>query len=1500
MVSYGNIEMTENNRPNEQNKLPFKESHAFIIGIDAYKKFSKLRTAINDAKKLAEILAGQHGFNVHPPLLDASSSDIKLLLKKIIIEKVKKEDRCLFYFAGHGIAMNSEDKPGGYIIPVDAVQNNTGSFIAMNELYDDINKLPCKHLLLILDCCFSGSFKWSTRFRHIGFLPNRIFKERFDRFVRDQAWQVITSAGSDQKAQDYDLGNPDIFEEIVLGKRDNKRMLHSPFAAALFKGLAGAADLIPEGEGDGVITASELYLYLREQVEPSTIKISEKIRQTPGIFPLEKHDKGEYVFLCPNHRLNLQPIPKRNPYKGLQSFEEGDKELFFGRERVVKDLLEKIYESNLVVVTGASGTGKSSVVKAGLIPGLRQQGYHILPVIRPGIKPVDVLEKALNESKLFAAEVFLTKDMNAILDKLIQDKTVLVIDQYEELITQCKEGKERDFFVGVLKHFLDHNHTNNFKIIFTVRADFEPQFDGSGLKKYWKNSRYPVPPFTTEELREVIVKPVVQEVLSIEPPGLVGRMIDEVIQAPGALPLLSFTLAELYQLYIKNGRTDRVLREEDYKELGGVVGALRTCADNLYNNYNLQPENQVTIRKIMLRLVSFEGGEPAGKKVLMEDLVFSDEENSRVKTIIDGFLEARLLRKDKDAANHVYIEPAHDALIKAWAALWEWIKAYGEDKILSQNRLSEAVKEYAARKDNRMLWHDNPRLEFFIKEQESPDSLLNNNEVIFVKESIKVKGQKRRRFITSLVSIIIILTVLSAFAIYKANEAATKAKIAQSNYLASQAQLKLKNDPMTAIRLAEEACRLYKKNNVAKRVLADSAASTLERPFYNADMTHNGHVNDVVFSLTGDRILTSSSDKTAKLWDLQGNCLAAFSHKDVVYTACFSPDGTKILTVSRENHAQMWDTQGTLLKKFTHHRMVTSAVFSPHDRFILTASMDNTAKLWNYQGHALKEYIHPEAVKKAVFSPDGTRILTAADDKIARLWDKQGNLSCQFPGVLYAEFSHKGNYIITISVGNTVKLYSQEGSILKTFNGHNRVVKYVTCSPCEQGMLIVYMDSMIKFWDWQGRISNEFSTHEDSILSAVFSPDGNKILTASRDNTAKLWDTNGNLKAEFDAHKDTIISAVFSPNGSKILTASQDKTAKLWDLKNQLVTNIHGHARAVTFSAFSPDGTRLLSLSDDKTVKVWDLHGCVTANIEGHSNIINTAVFSPDGTKILTASADKTAKLWNLHGNLLTNFDKHTANVNSAVFSPDGRSILTASYDHTAKLWNLQGKVLTDYRLHRNYVNRAIFSPDGKKVLTASYDETVKLWDLQGNLLKDFNLHNMQVEFALFSPGGTRILTVYTSPSVATLWDLNGELLANFQEHTDSIIYAAFSPDGSRIITASNDGTAKLWDLQGNLLTDFKGHNSIVYSVVFSPDGTRVLTASADNTVKFWDLQGNILVDFKKHKGVVYSAVFSPDGTKILSASADKTIKLWYTPGTIIQWLKTAAIPLLPLKETNW
>jgi hypothetical protein len=281
-------------------------------------------------------------------------------------------------------------------------------------------------------------------------LPSIIYEERFYQYAQDAAWQVITSSASDQKALD-------ILSNRVLGMRDTGDEEYSPFARALLDGLDGAADTIPKDGGDGVITATELYSYLRDRVEDETM--DHGLRQSPSFFSLSNHDKGQYIFLHPRHRLNLPPIPDRNPYMGLNSYNEIDRSLFFGRDRVVADLKKLTENNNLIVISGASGTGKSSAIKAGLIPALRDQDWDILPVIRPGQEPMKSL----------------MMEIPHIDDLLHADRpAVLLIDQYEELITQCHDPNERIDFENLLAFWVQS--LPQLRIVISLRADFEPQF----------------------------------------------------------------------------------------------------------------------------------------------------------------------------------------------------------------------------------------------------------------------------------------------------------------------------------------------------------------------------------------------------------------------------------------------------------------------------------------------------------------------------------------------------------------------------------------------------------------------------------------------------------------------------------------------------------------------------------------------------------------------------------------------------------------------------------------------------------------------------------------------------------------------------------------------------------------------------------------------------------------------------------------------------------------
>jgi WD40 repeat protein len=579
---------------------------------------------------------------------------------------------------------------------------------------------------------------------------------------------------------------------------------------------------------------------------------------------------------------------------------------------------------------------------------------------------------------------------------------------------------------------------------------------------------------------------------------------------------------------------------------------------------------------------------------------------------------------------------------------------------------------------------------------------------------------------------------------------------------------------------------------------------------------HNSSVTSVCFSPTGDVIATASSDKTAKLWDLQGNCLVTFTgHNNSVTSVCFSPTGDAIATASQDKTAKLWDLQGNCLATFTgHNYLVNSVSFSPTGDRIATASYDDTAKLWDLEGNCLATFTgHNYVVNSVNFSPTGDRIATASYDHTVKLWNLQGNC-------------------------------------LATFTGHNYLVNSVSFSPTGDRIATASYDWNAKLWDLQGNCLKTFTGHNYLVNSVSFSPTGDRIVTASKDKTVKLWDLHGNCLVTFTAYNDLVNSVSFSPTGDRIATASNDKTAKLWDLQGNRLVTFTGHKGGINSVIFSPTRKVIATASDDKTAKLWDFQGKRLVTFTGHNDWVTSVCFSPTGDVIATASSDKTAKLWDLQGNCLVTFTGHNKSVTSVCFSPTGNAIATASDDATAKLWDLQGNSLVKFTGHNYSVTSVCFSPTGDRIATASRDKTAKLWDLQGNCKVTFTGHNDWVTSVCFSPTGDTIATA-SDDKTAKLWDLQGNCLVTFTGHNDSVRSVSFSPTGDTIATASIDETAKLWDLQGSLLADFSGYKgnllkgeadfvelkSSIWSVCFSLDGKSLITGSEDGKVRFWPIE---------------------------------------------------------------
>ena len=1252
----------------------FNRSLAVIIGINDYSNgIHLLKTAKADAEELARILEQDYHYNKVILITDDTEIKpirenlLKLLENTLPQENLTERDRLLFYFAGHGIARPGEEEgeegPQGFIVPSDAHYDKPDSLISMRDIYEYLAKLDCRHLLVILDCCFAGAFRWAST-RKFYRIPKKVTEAHYQRFTRFPAWEVITSSGYNQEALDF----------VDNRGQDENDEKHSPFAQGLFKALIGKADL----NNDGVIIAPELYIYIRDYVEKSSLQ-----RQTPGFFPLQKHDRGEYIFLIPGEELNLAPTPElnpeNNPYRGLKPFEQQNAHLFFGRQELIQDLFTVVFQSQhrLTTVVGISGSGKSSLVKAGLIPCLkedketkwqflgitRDDNKKIIDPIRPETNPYDSLAEAFNviqtEYKINSNDL---KKWNIAatavnpLSKLIKQwsknnkdvKLLLIIDQFEELITLASkispdsEEKELNWweklksrlkktptqspskisaseeealqqqwlpFIELLANTIEE--CPQFNLVITLRSDFAPRFANSGFKSYWEASKFTVRPMHPDELRQAVINPATERALYFEPVNLVDTIVDEVYQMPGALPLLSFALSELYlNLYQRwtSGETEnRALTLEDYQKLGRVAGSLTRRVNEEYKNLP-NDAHRLTMRRIMLRMVEIEGGEAVRRRVSLSELHYPNaEENQRVEEVLKRLDHARLIVGGNEVGE-AYVEPAHDFLVRSWDRLQNWITTEQENLVLQQllipasqiwkNQVEKSKnKKEKIQEPSRFLWNADPRLGQLEQILKSNNNWFNDTEKKFVQRSIN----KRTRNIGirwSLTGLVIIgLSGLTFFADSQ-RQRAEKTLLQQSNALADYSQ-ELFNQGKYLDALVEGLRagipQKDRKNNVAKQIAALQVVYEVQE--LNRLESHSSSVISVAFSPDGKTIVTGSLDGTIKLWNLQGEVIESLKgHRNGVNSVAFSPDGDNIASVGNDGTVKLWNLQGKEIKTLTGHTgSVNSVAFSPDGDTIASVGNDGTVKLWNLQGKEIKTLTgHRSTVYSIAFSPDGNTIATASEDTTVKLWNLQGEEIKTLTGHRSVAFSPDGNTITSADFYGTVKLWNLQGEEIKTLEGH-----------------------------------------DSGVFSVAFSPDGNTIAIASEDKTVKLWKWNlqGEEIKTLKDHGGPVYkpfhSLAFSPDGNTIATASDDKTVKLWNLPEEEIKTLRGHAWEVLSVAFSPDGNTIASASIDSTVKLWNLQGQEIKTLRGHDKVVFRVAFSPDSNTIATASWDNTVKLWN-------------------------------------------------------------------------------------------------------------------------------------------------------------------------------------------------------------------------------------------------------------------------------
>jgi WD40 repeat protein/serine/threonine protein kinase len=1253
---------------------------------------------------------------------------------------------------------------------------------------------------------------------------------------------------------------------------------------------------------------------------------------------------------------------KSCPFRGLNFFDFEHAPIFHGRTKAIGEVLEALEaqvraQRPFVLVVGASGSGKSSLVRAGVLPLLTQPGtvegigLWRWSVTRPGaggaggdcfdalaaallepsalptlenpesrnvildlaselrehsdsvaLRVRDALDHAAREWKIQHSHSLEERERHLRklgrsgaedLDRLQRDRLelpkarfALVVDQLEELFTTGFSPEVRQNYISAIAGLV---RSGRVFVLVTLRSDFYPRYqEFPDLIELAKASgKFDLRPPTTYEIGNMIRLPAEAAGLHFEQERKTGQRLDEALRdaasaTPESLPLLEQVLSLLYDE--QNSRGDGLLRWSDYRELGELKGALAKHAEGVFST--LQPHEQKAFPLVMRYLVTLGQGEeevPNRRTVSYRDFVASEgtdnDQKAAAKGFVDLFIEKRLLVADADPQGEVTVSVAHEALLREWQRVKEWL-IENREFLRMRDRLDPSLKLWLSRgkqKDDLL----EPGLHLAEGEKLVKDfgPSLSREQTDYIQASIaerKRRKQAQERIRYAVMAAIGVLAVVAGFQWFRAerqresaaqafkSEAQVTAQLQEQLRLASwasfnQAERQFQSGEwQQGIALLARAVKFDPANQVAAERFFQELTIHREKalPPLIASFAYQDLIYGAAFSPDGTQILTASWDKSAKLWDAaSGKLIVVFAHQGTVNAAAFSPDGSRILTASADHSAKLWvAASGKLIASFGHQDVVNGAAFSPDGARILTASSDKTARLWDAgSGKLIASFQHQATVYRRAFSPDGARVLTASKDKTAKLWDVAS-------GKCIASLEHQD------SVYDAV--FSPDGDQILTASG----------------------DRTARLWDAATRKLIASFAHQDLVVDAVFSPDGARILTASWDRTAKLWDAaSGKLIASFP-HPESVQNATFSSNGDRVLTASWDKTVRVWEVACGEPIAAFTHQDGLYHTAFSQDGARILTASADNTAKLWDATSGKLISSFVHQDGVTDAAVSPDGARILTASADKTAKLWDAaSGKLLASF-AHQDGVNVAAFSPDGARILTASKDKTAKLWDTASGNLISTFNHRDAVNEAVFCRNGAQILTASADRSAKLWDTaSGKLITSFD-HQDAVYDAASSPDGTRILTA-SADHRAGLWDAaSGKLVVSF-DHQDEVFQAAFSPDGARVLTASLDKTAKLWDAAtGKLLAAFV-HQAALYHAVFSPDGTRILTASADDTAKLWDaISGKLLASFD-HQDTVRWAAFSPDGTRILTASWDKTARLWdaATPVALARQLKKSA-----------
>jgi WD40 repeat protein len=1222
-----------------------------------------------------------------------------------------------------------------------------------------------------------------------------------------------------------------------------------------------------------------------------------------------------------------------DPFFGLSAIDEERSHLFFGRERETEELVQRLAKLRLVMVVGDSGSGKSSLVGAGLVTRWRggalaefegrrpnEEVWHVVG-LRPGGNPRHALSVAVETAaQQLGVDCAERQSMARVVEEdsidnvrqalrcgLCPDRTrtLVVVDQFEDLVTSTEEDQRRPF----VKLLLDLADTANraVSVALTMRRDYynllstpEWRLLYHRLEADERKGRYSLGRVSDDGLERIVTEPLrLAGVGPDERRELAETVRRDMGEQPGDLALVQFALTRAWERQGEFGGD--LLRS--YNGVGGVEGALGGGAERAFEQVFGSEAKAEEAAAALIRLARLEGTAgptrrvarrrefPDGHWAHLQKL--ASKEGNRLVIICDP--------QPGDAAGQSdhkqTAEIAHEALLTRWPRLHAWLNEAPEDKRTLDRLAERAIKWVDAEKEameGLLAASDAERGAFDALARAHP-LWLSTEEQDFVAASNEAHEAARAREMRLRED----AEAQRARAEEQTREANRQREDAEAQRARAEEQTREAN------RQREQALRQHRRARIGTALAAVLAFTAVDRTvrmyFARAEAEEQRGQAEKQRKIADerareaeaqrDRALRAQADGLASAADREagrGDAVTALLLALEPLVEAQRNDRPRSVTAEAERAAYdalLQRREKAVLRG--HKGAVLAVAFSPKDgNRLATGSQDGSARLWDVEsgreiGRPLRgdEGVVTTEAKIAVLrghkglvaavafsSLDGGRLATASGDGTARVWDVESRREIRQPlrgregAVLAVAFSPDGNRLAAGSDDGTTQLWDVEGRREKILHGHDGGrIRAVAFSPNGNRLATGTLDGSVRLWEaaeggGEWRETAVLRGHEGAVLAVAFSPDGNRLATGSEDGTARLWDVESGreISRPLRGHDDEVLAIAFSPrDGSRLATGSWDGTARLWDVESgrEIGRPLRGHEGAVLAVAFSPDGNRLATGSQDGTARLWDAQDRRPADepLGGHGGPVTAVAFLPrDGNRLAIASWDGMLWLRNPGSGGATGepLVGHSDIVLAVAFSPDGNRLATGSGDGWAQLWDVRSRNETRKPLggHGGPVTAVAFSPDGNRLATGSWDGAARLWDVE-----------------------------------------SGREIAQLHGHEGAVLAVAFSPDGNRLATGSQDGTARLWDVRSRNETrkPLGGHGAPVTAVAFSPDGNRLATGSWDGAAWLWDVESGREIDgpLRGHEGAVTTVAFSPDGNRLATGAQDGTAWVWDVEG---------------------